>query len=137
MPIKNYCFSIYSYQQAVKIINVCKEKKITPILFIKFELSNGLGIDWITELNNILKRKFKLKKFKIFVDVKNNYGLFIRLVEKKIDYIKVTAKNNTLIRLKEIAKLNKVSINPNFSVVDLARTNEIEKKLTELYAKDN
>ena len=55
-------------------------------------------------------------------DVKKNYGLFITLVEKKIKFIKLEAEDKILKRLKEIALLNKVLINPNFSIVDLSRS---------------
>ena len=56
------------------------------------------------------------------MDVKKNYGLFINLVENKIDYIKVDANTNMLKKLNEIGKINKVLINPNFSIVDLSKS---------------
>ena len=65
---------------------------------------NGFGPDWIKEFNNLLEQKFSKKKFKLFVDCKKNYALFINLVEQKIDYLKVDAKKETYIKLNQIAK---------------------------------
>ena len=76
---------------------------------------NGLGLDWIKEFNNLLEHKFSTKKFKLFVDCKKNYGLFINLVEQKIDYLKVDAEKETFKRLNQIAKKNMVSLNPKIN----------------------
>ena len=133
-----YCFTFHSYSQAVEIIKLCKKHKINPVLFIKFHLVNRLGIDWLEEFNDMLKKKFKNKLFLSFVDTKKDYGLFISLVEKKIDFIKVEGSHNTIKRLREIALLNKVLVNPNFSVIDLANSKNISskiKKLTNEYKK--
>ena len=86
--------------------------------FINNKLINDLGIEWLNSLRNMLITQKKLKNFKLYVDVKNNYGLFISLVEKGIDYIKIETSKENISKIKEIAKLNKVLINPQFSVVD-------------------
>ena len=133
MGIKtSFCFKFNSFQQAVEIIDACKGEKIFPILYVKYYLISGLGIDWLNELRNMLLFKYGSKKFQILVDVKKNYGLFISLVEKKINYINVKADNNTLKRLEEISKLNKVLINPNFSVLDLSNLKNISLKIKKL-----
>ena len=90
---------------------------------------NGLGPDWIKEFNNLLEKKFSKKKFKLFVDCKKNYALFINLVEQKIDYIKVDAKKETYKKLNQIAKKNKVSLNPKFSVLDFSKIKNIDLKM--------
>ena len=133
-----YCFTFQSYSQAEEIIKLCKLHKINPVLFVKFHLINRLGISWFEEFNYMLKKKFKNKFYLSFVDTKKDYGLFISLVEKKIDFIKVEGSQNTIKRLKEIALLNKVLVNPNFSVIDLANSKNISskiKKLTNEYKK--
>ena len=66
---------------------------------------------------------------------KKNYGLFIDLVEKKINYVNVQANSETIKRLQQIAKLNKVSVNPDFSIVDIARYKNVSAKLKKLYNK--
>jgi len=86
-------------------------------------------VDWLLELTSMLNNHFGSKKFQTYVEVKKNYGLFISLVEKKINYLEVIADKEILIKLKSIAKVNKVLINPNFSIVKLP-TN---KKLLSLH----
>ena len=135
MNLKNNCITINSYYQAAEIIKFCKKNKIVPILFIKYYLINGLGIDWLHELVNILQKEFKSKDFKIYVETKKNYGLFIALVENKISFIKVKANHETMKRLRQIAKLNKVSVNPEFSVLDIAKSKNVSAKLKKIYNK--
>lgn len=129
---KNYCYSFNSYNQAIEIINICKKNKITPNLFCKYYLINGLGIDWLKELICMLQNKFGLEKFTMYVDTKKNYGLFIDLVENNIDFIEVKGDKNILKKLREIGKLNKVLINPNFSIVDLTEIKNIELKIKKI-----
>ena len=129
MPLKNNCFNINSYNQASEIISICREKNAVPVLFIKYFLINGFGIHWLQELQRLLLTQFTSKNYKIYVDSKKNYGLFIDLVENQVSYIKVNANNETLKRLKQIAKLNKVLINPKFSIVDLSKTKNLQLKI--------
>ena len=118
MKLKNYCFSFTNYNHTAEIIKTCNDKNIKPVLFINNKLISDLGIEWLNSLDLMLNTQKQLKNYKLYVDVKKNYGLFISLVEKGIDYIKIeTSKENTS-KIKEIAKLNKVLINPQFSVVD-------------------
>ena len=91
---------------------------------------NGFGPDWIKEFKNLLEKKFSKKKFKLFVDCKKNYGLFINLVEQKIDYLKIDAKKETYKRLNQIAKKNKVLLNPSFPIVDLSNIKNISRKIS-------
>tara|TARA_Y100000741_G_scaffold261171_1_gene201833 strand:+ start:99 stop:491 length:393 start_codon:yes stop_codon:yes gene_type:complete len=126
---KQYCFTFNSYNETLEIINICKNKKIQPVIYLRYYLLNGFGIDWYIELKELIKKDLKFLDFKIYGDVKTNYGLFIGLVENKIDFLKVKANNKILKKLNEIAKLNKVLINPNFSVVDLSK---IKNKITKI-----
>jgi len=130
-----YSFAINSYDQAVNTITICHNQKIFPIIYIKYFMVNGFGSDWIKQFNNLLKKKFSKKKFKIFVDCKSNYGLFINLVEQKIDYLKVDAKKETYNRLKQIANRNKVLLNPQFNVIDLSKIKNIDLKIKRKYSK--
>ena len=129
MRSKNNCFTINSYDQASEIISVCKDNNVVPILFIKYFLINGFGIQWLQELNRLLLKQFSSKSYKIYVDSKNNYGLFIDLVKNKVSYIKVNGNKEILERLRQIAKSNKVLINPIFSIVDLSRTKNLQLKI--------
>tara|TARA_B110000438_G_C15794076_1_gene642066 strand:+ start:883 stop:1290 length:408 start_codon:yes stop_codon:yes gene_type:complete len=127
-----YCFAINSYNQALEIIEVCIKEKIIPILYIKYFLINGYGVDWLVQLNVLILKKYKSKDFSIFVDTKDNYGLFISLVEKKIKYLKTSTDNKTITRLKQIGKINKVLINPNFSIIDLSNIKKISIKIKKI-----
>ena len=118
MKLKNYCFSFTNYNHTAEIIKTCNNKNIQPVLFINHKLISDLGIEWLNSLDVMLNTQKKLKNYKLYVDVKKNYGLFISLVEKGIDYIKVETSKENIRKIKEIAKLNKVLINPQFSVVD-------------------
>ena len=118
MKLKNYCFSFTNYNHTAEIIKTCNNKNIQPILFINHKLISDLGIEWLNSLDVMLNTQKKLKNYKLYVDVKKNYGLFISLVEKGIDYIKIETSKENISKIKEIAKLNKVLINPQFSVVD-------------------
>ena len=101
-------------------------------MYFRYYLINGFGIDWIIQLKNLLLVKFKKKDFKILINFKKNYALFISLVENKIDYINVKGNDETLKRLRQIAKLNNILINPDFSIIDLRNTQNIENKLKKL-----
>ena len=118
MKSKNYCFSFTNYNHTAEIIKTCNNKNIKPVLFINNKLISDLGIEWLNSLDVMLNTQKKLKNYKLYVDVKKNYGLFISLVEKGIDYIKIETSKENISKIKEIAKLNKVLINPQFSVVD-------------------
>ena len=118
MKLKNYCFSFTNYNHTAEIIKTCNNKNIKPVLFINNKLITDLGIEWLNSLDVMLNTQKKLKNYKLYVDVKKNYGLFISLVEKGIDYIKIETSKENISKIKEIAKLNKVLINPQFSVVD-------------------
>ena len=96
---------------------------------------NGFGSDWLKEFNILLEKRFSKKTFKMYVDCKKNYGLFINLVEQKIDYLKVDAKKETYIKLNQIAKKNKVLINPKFSVLDFSKIKNIDLKIKRSFLK--
>ena len=126
---KKYFFLIKNLEQAIETISICNSYKIVPIFFIKFYLINGFGINWLIEFKNLLLKKFNNKDFMIIVDCKKNYGLFISLVEKKVDYLNVTADSITLKRLKSIAIKNNVTVNPKFSIINLSNIKNIELKI--------
>jgi len=133
---QKFCFSFNTYNQALEIIKICKNNNITPILFVKSNLIEGLGLDWLRELRNMILNNYKNKDYNMYVDVRKNYGLFISLVEEKINFIKVQANNEMYLKLKQIAKINKVLINPNFSVVDLSKSKNKVEKLKKLLKKN-
>lgn len=132
MKSKKNCLSVNTYYQAFEILNFYKNLKIIPIFYFNYNLINKLSSSWLLELINMLENQFGSNKFKIYVNVKKNYGLFINLVEKKINYLEVQADKEILTKLKSIAKVNKVLINPGFSILDLTKSNNIKMKIKNL-----
>ena len=132
MKSKKICLSINNYYQSLEILDFYKSSKIKPIFYFKYNLIDRLGIEWLCSLIIILEKKYGTKKFSTCVDVKKNYGLFINLVDKKINYLEVKANTEILKKLKSIAKINKVLINPNFSIVDLTKSKNIKIKIRNL-----
>ena len=132
MSSKKICFSINSYEQAIELIEITK-KKIIPIIYIKYFIISGLGPNWIKELVFLLKKNFSKKNFKICIDCNNNYALFIELAEQGIDYLQVNASTATLNKLNQIAKKNKVLLNPKVSIVDLTNVKNLNKKISAIF----
>ena len=132
---KYFCFKVNTIHQALKILSICHKNKIIPIFFIQFYIINGFGPNWIIEFRNLLLKKFSKNTFKLFVDCRINYGLFINLVHNKIDYLKVSGNKETLLRLTQIAEKNKISINPQITVIDITKIKNIEAKINKLLLK--
>ena len=120
MKNKSICFSINTINQAEFILKEFN-KKTQIIFYIKNYLIKGFGIDWLINFRYLLKKKSKSINFKIYVDAGFDSGLCIKLVQNNFNYIKI--KSNVLIinKLKQIAKKNKVLLNPRFRVVDIKK----------------
>ena len=67
------------------------------------------------------------------VNCRKNYGLFINLVQQKIDFLQINADHKTLFRLKNIAKKNKVTVNHKISIINLANIKNIKLKIQKIY----
>ena len=93
----------------------------------------ALGLTGLKNLIICLNKNFQKKKFKLFVDCKKNYALFINLVEQRIDYLKVDEKTETYKKLNQIAKKNNVLINPKFSVLDFSKIKNINLKFKRIF----
>ena len=131
---KNYLFfNINNINQAIEAIIICKKNKMLPVICIKFFIIDGFGPDWIKELRNLLLKKFNKRDFKILVDCRKNYGLFINLVQQKIDFLQINVDHKTLFRLKNIAKKNKVTVNHKISIINLANIKNIKLKIQKIY----
>ena len=127
---KNHLFfNVNNIYQAIETLSISKSKNIIPIFCIKFFLIDGLGLDWIVEFKNLLLKKFNKKNFKIHVNCRKDYGLFINLVQHNLDFLQVKADYKTLTRLKNIAKKNKVIVNPKISIINLSNIKNIRLKI--------
>ena len=127
---KNYLFfNVNNIHQAIETTSICRTNKILPIFCIKYYLIDGFGADWVAEFRNLLLKKFNTKDFKILVDCRKNYGLFIYLVQQKLNFLQVKAEPKTLSRLKNIAIKNKVSVNPGINIINLSNIKNIKLKI--------
>ena len=128
MP-KKICFAVSTLIQIENLIEFRKSKFKTSIIFIKYFLIKGFGIEWLRTLINHIKKKYKTHNIKFFVDSGYDQGLSILLTHENIDYLKL--KNNKIVlnKINQIAKKNKVLLNPTFDVVDLTKIKNIQKKL--------
>ncbi len=121
------CFSISSYFDFENFIKYKKHKKKILIIFVKNYLIKGLGVEWLNTLINLIKKNYEYHNIKIYVDSGNDYGLSILLMREDIDYLKLRSNKIILNKIKQIAKKNKVVLNPNFNVVDVSKIKNYEK----------
>ena len=128
MP-KKICFAVSTITQIESLIKFRKSKFKTSTILIKYFLIKGFGIEWLRSLINYLNKKYKTHNIKFFVDSGYDQGLSILLTHENVDYIKL--KNNKIVlnKINQIAKKNKVLLNPTFDVVDLTKIKNIQKKL--------
>ena len=120
------CFSVSSYSQIEKLLESKKTKTIL-IIYIKSNLIKGFGIDWLRVLINLIKKNYKQFKIKFYVDSGTDYGLSILIIRENIDYLKLRSNKIILSKINQMAKKNKVVLNPNFNVVDLSKIKNFRK----------
>ena len=128
MP-KKICFAVSTLTQIESLIEFRKSKFKTSIILIKYFLITGFGVEWLRSLINSINKKYKTHNIKFFVDSGYDQGLSILLTHENIDYIKLKNNKIVLSKISQIAKKNKVLLNPTFDVVDLTKIKNIEKKL--------
>ena len=129
MKKQSISFSINTYYQAKEVIKIAKNYKIKPVLHIKNYLIKGFGIDWLINLKNLLGRDFKSNSFKLYVDVRSDYGLSLLLANHRIDFIKLQSNYIILKKIRQICNKNRVLLNPSFRIVDLSNIKNIDKKI--------
>ena len=130
MKHKVICFAVNTLKQAEEVIFEANRNNIIPIIFIKYYLIKGFGIDWIKSLRVLLAKSHPKYSFKLFVDSNTDYGLSIELIQTKIHYIKIKSNPKVLKKIKQIAKKNKVLLNPSFPIVDLSKLKNINRKIS-------
>ena len=135
MRIKRICFSANNLEKIKEIIHISRENNIFPIIYIKYYLTKGFGLEWITSLDFILSKSFKKNTYELFVDANRDHGLTIELIKNRIKYIKIKCNPIIFNKITKIAKKNKVLLNPSFHIVDLSNIKNIKRKLSLIIAK--
>ena len=69
----------------------------------------------------MVKKNYSQQNIKFFVDAGNDYGLSILMLRENIDYLKLRSNKIILNKINQIAKKNKVLLNPNFNIVDVTK----------------
>ena len=114
-------FSINTYLQLEELIKLKSNKRKILIIFIKNYLIKGFGINWLNTFIKMVKKNYSQQNIKFFVDAGNDYGLSILMLRENIDYLKLRSNKIILNKINQIAKKNKVLLNPNFNIVDVTK----------------
>ncbi len=125
--IKRNCFSIKTYLQFEKLIQIKKNKNKVLVIYIKNYLIKGFGIEWLKTLQKLIKKNYSKYNIKFYVDVGYDYGLSILIIKEDIDYLKLKSNKIILKKINQIAKKNKVVLNPNFDVVEVSKITNYRK----------
>ena len=115
------CFAVSTYSEVEEIIKVKIKKKDILIIFIKNYLITGFGIEWLRSFIQVIRKKYRKYNIKFYVDGGTDYGLSILILEEDIDYLKLRSNKVILDKINQIAKKNKVLLNPGFDVVRLTK----------------
>ena len=132
MKNKFICFGVNTLKQAKETIKETNKNNIKPIIFIKYYIVKGFGVDWIKALQLLLVSSFSQNSFKLYVDANTDYGLSIELIGIKINYIKLRCNNNIIKKINQIAKKNRVLLNPSFRIIDLSNIKNISRKISKI-----
>jgi hypothetical protein len=127
---KFICFAVNTLKQAEETIQEANKNNIKPIIFIKYYIVKGFGVDWIKTLQLLLASSFTQSSFELYVDANTDYGLSIELISIKIRYIKLRCNHNIIKKINQIAKKNRVILNPSFRIVELSNIKNISRKIS-------
>ena len=130
MKNKFICFAVNTLKQAEETIKEANKNNIKPIIFIKYYIVKGFGADWIKALQLLLASSFPQNSFKLYVDANTDYGLSIELINIKINYIKLRCNHQIIKKINQIAKKNRVLLNPSFRIIDLSNIKNIKRKIS-------
>ena len=119
--LQRKCYSINTYEQFEQLIKYKSNKKKILVILIKNYIVSGFGINWLNTFIRLIKKKYSQYNIKFYVDAGNDHGLSILILKENIDYLKLRSNKIILDKLKQIAKKNKVLLNPNFTIVNLSK----------------
>ena len=119
--LKKNCFSVNTYHQIQKLLESNNNQKKLFIIHIKNYLIRGFGIEWLSSFIKLIKKKYPKNNIKFYVDAGNDYGLSILILKENVHFLKLRSNKIILSKINQIAKKNKVLLNPSFNVVDLTK----------------
>ncbi len=117
----NNCYSIKTFLQLEQLVKTNKNKRKKLVLYVESYLIKGFGINWLSTLIKLVKKKYSEYNIKFYIDSGNDHGLSILLLRENIDYLKLKSNKIVMNKISEIAKKNKVLLNPHFNVVQLSK----------------
>ncbi len=118
---KKDCFAVNTYIQFEKLVKLKKNKNKILIIFIKNYLVKGFGIDWLRNFIKLIKKNYSEYNIKFYIDVGNDHGLSVLIMNENIEYLKIRTNKIILRKIYQIAKKNNVLLNPEFNVVDFTK----------------
>ena len=86
-----------------------------------------MGIDWIKAIIKLIKKNYSEYNIKFFIDSGNDHGLSILILKENIDYIKLKSNKVVLNKINQIAKKNKVLMNPDFDIIEISKIKDLTK----------
>ena len=129
-------FTINTLSQAEEIITEGQNHNIKPILHFKNYILKGLGLDFILIFQKTLKSKFGNSTFKMFVDCGFDSAKSIDMATNKINFIKLRGNSIVLKKVNDIARKNRVLLNPSFNIVDCRNLKNINLQFKKLYFRE-
>ena len=124
--ITKKCYAISTHAEVEEIVKLKIDKNDILIIFIKNYLITGFGIEWLRSFIQIIRKKYNKHNIKFYVDGGTDYGLSILILEEDINYLKLRSNKVILEKINQIAKKNKVLLNPSFNVVRLKKKQSIK-----------
>ena len=124
---KRKCFLIHSLIELENLLQHKKDKRKFLIIFLSNYIVRGFGVDWLNSFLKLVKKKYSSYNIKFYVDAGRDYGLSLLILREDIDYLKINTNKVIMSKIKQIAKQNKVLLNPAFNIVDLSRIKNYEK----------
>ena len=121
LVLKKKSFSINTYFQFKEIIKYKSDKRKILVIFVKNYLVKGFGINWLNSFVSLIRKNYSKYNIKFYVDAGNDPGLSILILRENIDFLKLKSNKIILKKINQIAKKNKVLLNPKFDVVEFSK----------------
>ena len=82
----------------------------------------------VTYFYSFGKKNYHNHKIKFYIDSRKDYGLSIQIFKENIDYLKIKSNNEIIKKIRQIAKKNKVLLNPDFNIVEVSKIKKYNNK---------